>query len=64
MLFVRSLILGLQSRKGAGYHAFYFNPADAADYLPKVYEMVQSMDSSEVASFFQQVRTTENPEYS
>ena len=49
---------------GAGYHAFYFNPADAADYLPKVYEMVQSMDSSEVASFFQQVRTTENPEYS
>jgi len=48
---------------GAGYHAFYFNPADAVDYLPRVYEMVQSLDPSAVASFFQQVRTTENPEY-
>ena len=49
---------------GAGYHAFYFNPADAADYLPKVYETVQSPDPNKVASFFQQVRTTESPEYS
>ena len=49
---------------GASYHAFYFNAADAVDYLPKVYEMVQSMDPSSMASCFQQVRTTENPEYS
>ena len=49
---------------GADYYAFYFNPADAADYLPRVYELLQAEDPDKVVSFFQQVRTTENPEYS
>ncbi len=49
---------------GPRYHSVYFNPTDLQDYLPRLYEMLQSTDPTTVASFFQQVRTTENPEYS
>jgi DNA-binding CsgD family transcriptional regulator len=48
---------------GASYHQYFFSPADAKDYLPRIYELVQSGDPTAVVSFFQQVRTTENPEY-
>ncbi|OON68642.1 hypothetical protein B0919_12235 [Hymenobacter sp. CRA2] len=42
---------------GAGYWAKYFNPADAAELLPKVYEMIQNPDPWASVSIFQQVRT-------
>ena len=48
---------------GAAYHAVYFNAEDAKDFVPKVYEMIMSSDAHTVVSTFQQVRTTENPEY-
>lgn len=41
---------------GPGYWTEYFNPADAEDYLPKVFEMIQSPDPWAVTSVFQQVR--------
>ncbi|MCI1186824.1 LuxR C-terminal-related transcriptional regulator [Hymenobacter sp. DH14] len=41
---------------GSGYWAEYFNPADAEDYLPKVFEMIQNPDPWAVTSVFQQVR--------
>lgn len=48
---------------GGEYYQQYFNPVDAEDYMPRIYEMLQSQDPTCVVSFFQQVRTTENPEY-
>jgi len=48
---------------GADYYHRFFNPVDAQDYMPRVYELLQSADPTGVVSFFQQVRTTENPEY-
>jgi len=48
---------------GADYYHRFFNPVDAEDYMPRVYELLQSADPTGVVSFFQQVRTTENPEY-
>ncbi|MBJ6141748.1 helix-turn-helix transcriptional regulator [Hymenobacter sp. BT559] len=48
---------------GAEYYRRFFNPVDAQDYVPRIYEMLQSADPTQVVSFFQQVRTTENPEY-
>lgn len=48
---------------GADYYQQFFNPVDAHDYMPRIYELLKSADPTGVASFFQQVRTTENPEY-
>lgn len=48
---------------GADYYKQYFNPVDAQDYMPRIYELLQSADPMSVVSFFQQVRTTENSEY-
>jgi DNA-binding CsgD family transcriptional regulator len=48
---------------GADYYRQFFNPVDASDYMPRVYELVKSDDPTCVVSFFQQVRTTENSEY-
>lgn len=52
----------LQALKGEYYQRF-FNPVDAEDYMPRIYELLLSDDPAGVVSFFQQVRTTENPEY-
>ena len=48
---------------GADYSHRFFNPVDARDYMPRLYELVTLDDPTCVVSFFQQVRTTENPEY-
>jgi DNA-binding CsgD family transcriptional regulator len=48
---------------GADYYQRFFNPVDAQDYTPRIYELLQSADPACVVSFFQQVRTTENSEY-
>lgn len=41
---------------GPGYWEKYFNPADSADLLPKVYAMIQNPDPWASVSIFQQVR--------
>ncbi|PJJ61290.1 response regulator transcription factor [Hymenobacter chitinivorans] len=41
---------------GPGYWTEYFNPDDAEDYLPKVFEMIQNPNPWAVTSVFQQVR--------
>ena len=45
---------------GARYQATYFNEEDSADYVPKVAAMLEKNDPEEMASFFQQVRKSEN----
>jgi DNA-binding CsgD family transcriptional regulator len=48
---------------GSDYHQRYFNPVDIEDYGPRLYELLRSDDPACAVSFFQQVRTTENSEY-
>ena len=38
------------------YHARYFNPEDAAYYVPKILGLVERNNSDELISYFQQVR--------
>ncbi len=42
---------------GAGYHERFFNPQEAHEFVPKIYERLQQNDLEQVTSFFQQVRT-------
>ncbi|QIX60288.1 helix-turn-helix transcriptional regulator [Hymenobacter sp. BT18] len=48
---------------GPGYWEKYFNPADAADLLPKVYAMIQNPDPWASVSIFQQVRSAPDGSY-
>jgi DNA-binding CsgD family transcriptional regulator len=48
---------------GASYHERYFNPEDAADYVPKVMGLLQRADPDEVVSYFQQVRYSPGEPY-
>ncbi|TGE26050.1 LuxR family transcriptional regulator [Hymenobacter aquaticus] len=41
---------------GAGYHARFFNTADAAEYEPKIWELIERNELGPVTTFFQQVR--------
>ena len=41
---------------GEEYYDRFFNPEDAADYVPKVLGMLERNDDEETVSFFQQVR--------
>lgn len=41
---------------GPAYHERYFNPEDAADYVPKLMGLMERADPNETVSFFQQVR--------
>jgi RNA polymerase sigma factor (sigma-70 family) len=45
---------------GEQYHALYFNEDDATDYFPKVVAMIEKNDIHEMASYFQQVRSSIN----
>lgn len=47
----------------ADYVNRFFNPADAADYAPKIVEMLKKGDDNEIITFFQQVRSTEYDDY-
>jgi DNA-binding CsgD family transcriptional regulator len=40
----------------AEYHDRYFNPEDAKDYVPKIYEFLQRNNDDEILTHFQQVR--------
>ncbi len=48
---------------GTEYYSRYFNPEDAADYVPKVLGMLERNNDSETVSFFQQVRNNESGEW-
>ncbi|MCB2411178.1 helix-turn-helix transcriptional regulator [Hymenobacter lucidus] len=41
---------------GADYHTRFFNPADAAEYAPKIWQLIEQNELGPVATFFQQVR--------
>lgn len=42
----------------------FFNPEDAAEYVPKILELIDNADEDAVITFFQQVRTLEKEEWS
>lgn len=44
------------------YHRRFFNPIDAADYIPKIQALI-ARNSDEAVTFFQQVRMSEKSEY-
>lgn len=43
---------------GTEYYKRFFNPEDAADYVPKVLGMLERNNNKETISFFQQVRAS------
>jgi DNA-binding CsgD family transcriptional regulator len=43
------------------YHVKFFNPEDAAYYVPKILDLVQKNDPKQLVSYFQQVRLKYNP---
>ncbi len=49
---------------GPAYTYTHFNPEDAPNYLPQLYGLVQSLDPLASVTFFQQVRTTINRDFS
>ena len=48
---------------GSEYNLKYFNPLDAADYVPKVMGLLARNNDDEIISFFQQVRTASSPDW-
>ncbi len=48
---------------GMDYHRKYFNPDEAAEYVPKILGLLERNNSDEFVSFFQQVRTGEDADY-
>jgi DNA-binding CsgD family transcriptional regulator len=44
------------------YHDRFFNPDDAADYVPKIMSLLEK-NTDETVNFFQQVRTSETSEW-
>jgi DNA-binding CsgD family transcriptional regulator len=44
---------------GSNYNLKYFNPSDAADYVPKIVSLLERNNDNEIISFFQQVRTAD-----
>lgn len=42
----------------AEYHARYFNPDDAKDYIPKIFGLLERNNTDELVSYFQQVRSS------
>lgn len=49
---------------GAAYHARFFNAEEAVHYAPRIWELLNRNDPDLVVSFFQQVRTTQSPDWS
>lgn len=48
---------------GSNYNLKYFNPSDAADYVPKIRGLLERNNNDEIISFFQQVRTVDCPDW-
>ncbi|MDX5346144.1 MAG: helix-turn-helix transcriptional regulator [Hymenobacteraceae bacterium] len=51
-------------RLGSEYHRRFFNPEDAADYVPKLFDLMARNDDQEIFTFFQQVRPSEVHDWS
>lgn len=49
---------------GAAYHSRFFNAEESAHYVPRIWELLNRNDPDLVVSFFQQVRTTQSPDWS
>lgn len=45
------------------FHNRYFNPDDAADYHPKILELLERKDDKEMITFFQQVRSSNKEDF-
>lgn len=52
--------LGELHALGASYFEHYFNPQEAHEYVPKLFELLELNDLHYTVSFFQQVRTGPN----
>jgi DNA-binding CsgD family transcriptional regulator len=48
---------------GPDYNLKYFNRCDAEDYVPKIVGLLERNNDNEIISFFQQVRTADNPDW-
>lgn len=48
---------------GDDYHQRFFNPADAAEYVPKIVNLLARNDPQHTITFFQQVRTGPDAAY-
>jgi DNA-binding CsgD family transcriptional regulator len=48
---------------GPGYHERYFNPQEAHEYVPKLFQLMERNDLNYTVSFFQQVRTGPNESF-
>jgi len=60
--FIGTSLTALQ-QMGAEYHALFFNPEDAKDYLPKLLDLVERNNDDYFVSFFQQVRRSQQHEW-
>jgi DNA-binding CsgD family transcriptional regulator len=49
---------------GTQYHDRFFNPEDAKDYVPKILGLLERNNNEEIISFFQQVRPSEDVDWS
>jgi DNA-binding CsgD family transcriptional regulator len=49
----------IKGMQGKEYHSRFFNTQDAADYLPKLLNIIEQGDEKQVVSYFQQVRPSE-----
>jgi DNA-binding CsgD family transcriptional regulator len=61
--FIGTSLTDLQ-QMGTEYHDRFFNPEDAKDYLPKLFDLVERNNDEYIVSFFQQVRRSPQHEWS
>jgi DNA-binding CsgD family transcriptional regulator len=61
--FIGTSLIELQ-QMGAEYHALFFNPEDAKDYLPKLLDLVERNNDEYFVSYFQQVRRSPKHDWS
>ncbi|UOQ52620.1 response regulator transcription factor [Hymenobacter cellulosivorans] len=49
---------------GPEYHSRFFNQQESAEYVPKIMALLEQNDLNQIVTFFQQVRTTQSPDWS
>ena len=49
---------------GSAYYTRFFNAQEAEHYVPRIWELLNQNDPDLIVSFFQQVRTTQSPDWS
>ncbi len=50
-------------KMGTEYHTRFFNSEDAQVYVPKIFELLKKNNSHEIVTYFQQVRSTHEQEW-